>query len=91
MNPQDIGRYVTFQLRVNHTGESQTFNGQIALTDGRNVGLSDGVYVVRVWIEPGGRLVRGEIIREKTGEAIRFQSGDRVAEFVRGCLADQEI
>ncbi|NIS81348.1 MAG: hypothetical protein GTO14_14350 [Anaerolineales bacterium] len=91
MKNREIGHYVTFNLRVHRTGENKTFNGQVLLTDGRKVGLSDGSYIVRVWVEQDGELVRGAITHEQTGRSIRFQSGDRVAEFIRGCLADQEI
>jgi hypothetical protein len=88
---QETGRYVTFNLRVHSAGADKTFNSQVVLTDGRKVGLSDGSYIVRVWVEQNGGLVRGAITHEQTGSSIRFQSGDRVAEFIRGCLADQEI
>ena len=87
--PQDLGRYYTFSLCVNPTGDSQTFKGQVVLTDGRTIGLAEGLYIVRVWLEPRGR-VRGAIIQEQTGNSIRFQSGDRVAEFVKGCISDQD-
>lgn len=81
------GRYISFVLRVNSGGEDAVFNGQIALADGRKVGLADGSYVVRVWVDPDGHRIRGAIRGEKTGRTLRFQSGDRVAEFIRGCLS----
>jgi len=87
---QDLGRYLTFSLRVDQTGESDAFNGQVVLADGRKIGLAAGSYIVRVWLESQSRL-RGAIIQEQTGNSIRFQSGDHVAEFIKGCLSDQEL
>ena len=71
--PQDLGRYYTFSLCVNPTGDSQTFKGQVVLTDGRTIGLAEGLYIVRVWLEPRGR-VRGAIIQAAFKAVIESQS-----------------
>lgn len=57
------------------------------MADGSQIGLADGTYRVRVWMDSEQRLVRGVVLNEGTGRSVRFQSGDRVAEFIKECLS----
>lgn len=89
MPQSKTGRYFSFVLRIEEGQSGSIFNGQIVLADGQKVGLAEGSYRVRVWLEPEGEIVRGMIHHEQTDQQIRFQSGDRVAEFIRACLKHQ--
>ena len=68
--------------------QSPVFNGQVIMADGSNVGLANGSYTVRVWVDAENKSVRGSIRREESDQTIRFQSGDRIGEFIRSCLVD---
>jgi hypothetical protein len=80
------GSYFSFILRVNSSWNGTTFNGQIVLSDGRRVSLTEGTYSIRVWLDETNHWVRGTIHDEKRGATLHFQSGDRVSEFMRDLL-----
>ncbi len=61
------------------------------MSDGRRVGLADGSYRVRVWLGPNEEWVRGTISNDATKKTVSFQSGDRVAEFIRDCLDEISV
>ena len=71
---------------MNSSWNEATFNGQIVLSDGRLVGLTEGTYSIRVWLDETNHWVRGTIHDERRGATIHFQSGDRVWEFMRDLL-----
>lgn len=87
MNNQPEGHYVSFHLNVKGGEQDAVFCGTVIMADGRKIGLADGSYFVRVWTEPDRQLVRGTINLEGTEQVIRFQSGDKVGNFIRECLA----
>lgn len=89
MDSQSQGRYISFILKVKEGSEQDAnFNGQVIMSDGRKIGLANGSYLVRVWLEPDDELIRGTISHEQSSQQIHFQSGDRVGEFVKNnCLA----
>lgn len=89
VDPSPEGHYVCFVLNVKQGTQDDGFNGRMVLKDGPAVRLKDGAYTIRVWIEPGGRWVRGTVHHENTNQTTHFQSGDRVIEFIRGCLSEQ--
>ena len=80
------GRYFSFILRVNSSWNETTFNGQIVLSDGRVVGLTEGTYSIRVWLDELNHWIRGTVHDEKRGVTLHFQSGDRALEFMRDLL-----
>lgn len=86
LDGQPTGRYFSFVLRIDEITLTSQFNGQIVLADGRVVELEAGTYSVRVWMEDADGCVRGIIRNEASKERIRFQSGDRLASFIRKSL-----
>jgi hypothetical protein len=81
-------RYYSFILEVKGTGRGATFEGNVRLSDGREVGLASGCYQVRVWLDEQDRLLRGTLRRVDDDQILSFQTGDRVTEFIRACLKE---
>ena len=85
------GSYVSFVLHIDQSGKDDHFDGRVVIADGQQVGLSKGSYLVRAWFDREARFVRGTIRHEASGLSVHFQTGDRVAAFVRACLVEDEL
>jgi hypothetical protein len=91
LNTRDKRQQVSFVLRVMRGPTDGEFNGEIAMADGRRLNLADGMYKVQAWMSPDGGVTRGQVTRIPTNESVYFQTGDRIAKFVRSIICGPDF
>lgn len=82
MTSGDRGRYVSFVLHVGEGDGRAGVRGTVVCADGQSIGLKEGSYLVRIWIEPDGVGIRGSICKPDGGDVFHFRTGDRIGEYL---------
>ena len=85
-----MSRYVSFVVQSWQETADGSMRWRVCRAhDETEIALPDAAFVVRVWIDEQGQMVRGIIRHLQSGREMQFQSGARAIDFIRGWIGDQ--
>lgn len=86
-----MSRYVSFLIASWRDKDSHAMRWQISRTrDEEPIHLPDASFVLRIWTDADGQMVRGLIRHVPSGQEMQFQSGERVFEFIRAWMENAQ-
>jgi hypothetical protein len=85
-----MSQYVSFVVQSWQESPDGSMRWRVCRAQSESeIHLPDAAFVVRVWIDEQGQMVRGLIHHLQSGREMQFQSGARAVEFIRGWMRDQ--